>query len=1198
MFFSFCGTVPLRKSHSSNQRASVYLIKFSKRKALSFSEINLYDKADNVTFFNRLLPFWVCVLIAALDGRKNKTFFTWSNYHQFGYLNKIANMILGSFNVRVFSIEDGFLRNCVFPHKASYSFSITKNRPYFSDSYWRNFEIETNKTVFREEEINKFISLLEFPAYGSGKYVDNSSINLDEKNQEVENTLIIVGQVDRDRSLLQKNYRGVDTNVGFIHWVSTFEKYKKLKLKFRPHPLDPHKQETIEYCESLGIFECKKDLKSYTGEKFITRTSLFGLDLAIRGCDVEFYSKDCWINELLSKFEKNGTSRSEAALRAKFYLFQTAHLWPSNRADSRSEKLEWNASGTEGDLIEPRFANWHLIYFLNHLTIKMGCVPESIFESAQLSAEIDQHSNVLVQCLGFTYKFECGNLDHFLICVIFAGLGERSFSNVSLKCASLLLRGSLSESATQRSCFVEELSFLCSSIAVSVSDPKIAKRLIADFWQVIGGFSNSELLRFNIKWIAQLTFAFSAYKYLAEFKIAVRRWTLLANSLKWYQFDTTISSSVIEFVSGIDSFRYRKSVLKDFASSRAGLSADIDAFFKEFQAIVASDERRSTNRIELFGFLRSESRSGQVTVRSSMPMVLDLLLIKSCFLSVIKKPQHFSLRRLECIIRPYIGSQLINFQSLDDFLAKRDLGDLSDIEVNFFRIGSLGRLLSLSLTAPYKNAKTAVEFSAVYRDFIKTSSNVKSPSQLVFLFFAGCKNSQAMFATLQEELTRNDIGCIDPFEATGLTCLNFEEKSVEGLNRIKKYRSLPLGLKNTWNVDWKGKLVECEGVNYYQGFYERISTYFRRYSISLKNPEEKALFDVEIKRADDFLTVLNSCIEFQQSSGLKAKFLLSNSHVSPYFVVKQKLVNEGIGVFLLGPTYSRFLDPSFSNSSSTFKVSKYTGPSSKRAPFLVAHHELQSWKNRHKSKLQTYCDEALGILKDRFQQEITDHEVFSKYHLWRSRFPDGLAIMCLGKVAVDLAHVQDGGSIFGGYKDYIKGVEAFAKKREDVFIFFRPHPHEINPEISLALIDTINSWIRRPTSNVSIIDQQSASIGAVLRNVDVTFIYNGSAILEFNALGFPIIPFSYQARIDYPLGFSQLGSIDDVFDMDFSIDKSVSKLALETIACSFFGDNFIQSKQTRFAAHNLSVNTPAFYQNEPLQTRLQMQVALRELIEG
>lgn len=1143
--------------HSND--SNVYLIGFSHSKASPFIEFFLGNKFTNAIAFNLKAPFWFCVIGSFFKGRGHKTFYVWSNIHSIGRLNKVAKKICDLLSFEVYCIEDGLFKGNIIRATTSFSYAITQNQCYFTDKYWQG-RCKIEQSIFEDLDFQSFKQFYKIPEFSGTKYAEPLAIEK-KATSNVEKTIVIIGQVDNDRALRQPAYKNVANNIDFIKWALANPNHKSAKIVFRPHPYD-FEQETIDFCKRHDIGICKKNLEQYTDEVFVVRTSMLSLDLTAKGHEVIFYSENAWANELMKTCDAGNDSVELQALKAKYYLLRKHHLFSSITNDIYFESAE--------------LQHYVFIFCLNKLIDQLGSVPETVIEKLSLSSQVDDNFNISLYYFGHKVEVTFGTWDYFLITHSLARLGKREYAKHCVSAATHLL-----ESASTANTL--ELAFQLKTISHLCSDVSSAHVFTKSLWKKLQNTSDDQLLMLDFTDAIDLIFRFGAYICLQDVLSLIRRWKVLATNASFLQYDTRLNSSFIKFYGRIDNYIYTKSFFIDLPGARVKLNQYIDEIKSVFANLVPDNSYKNSVRQGIVNYLYT----GETKIKKRRLPILassfDFLILKELILHVTRNPQDKNIEFIKLVICSYFGGQLLNWEKVEQFLWSKRKPALEDFSSEMFRIKFFVKLLNPKKLNIIRNPSSALTFKKNYEVQISKLPKINGePKEVIVLFFGGCLNSHSMFFELLALFTKRGVAVIDPFETSGQFCLNFEPSQLPDVEKIPTYRALQDSLTHSWDIRWDEKLVLNDDINYYQGLYERISTYYRRYDIGLEEPEELALFKYELLRSDKILTILNSMLKMQESSGLKVTCFLSNSHVSPYFMVKQKMSKLNVPFYLIGPTYSRFLEPNFKNSTASFKIAKYQNRFSKRAPFLISNNDLDAWKIRNFDKLDFYRKQTQLILQERIlTSKIYDRHALKKYDIWRKNNPTGKALLCLGKVSVDLGHQYDGGHIFSGYKEYILGLYDFASRNPNIFVFFRPHPHEVNSEVALALVDKMSNWVVDDgQNNISLITPEQVSVGKMVNIVDITTVYNGSPILEFNALGLPIVPFSHQAEIDYPVGQTQLKDLDAILDRDFTVAVEAKQKALDLISCSFFDDTAFYSKYTRFASHNLSVNVPAFVIND------------------
>lgn len=327
--------------------------------------------------------------------------------------------------------------------------------------------------------------------------------------------------------------------------------------------------------------------------------------------------------------------------------------------------------------------------------------------------------------------------------------------------------------------------------------------------------------------------------------------------------------------------------------------------------------------------------------------------------------------------------------------------------------------------------------------------------------------------------------------------------------------------KNEWYIHWDKKIVSCEGVNYYQGFYEALSNFFRKYAIDLNDEAIRKNFFYRLVRADDSLDVCNRIYWDVVRQGLPTIILSGDGHVVPHSIFRDfcrarnhpllSYVNVNIG-------YENYFTNLGGRFSSTMTVTDHTMFPHHRAPFLARADRFEKWYSaeRNNQKYQERASQLINVNRVHAQGDDTSRALVA--YLNAERVKGRKIVCCLGKIPIDLGVPYDGGPAHEDLKDWLNHTIESLRGHDDVLLLVKPHPHEIQPSIALDLLDGFVDLIEGPLpENVRILGHREINNHQLAPCLDLALMWNGSSAAELTALGVPVMMASYFGKHDYPV---------------------------------------------------------------------------------
>jgi len=429
----------------------------------------------------------------------------------------------------------------------------------------------------------------------------------------------------------------------------------------------------------------------------------------------------------------------------------------------------------------------------------------------------------------------------------------------------------------------------------------------------------------------------------------------------------------------------------------------------------------------------------------------------------------------------------------------------------------------------------------------------KFPLGVIFIASQTCFNTMAMMIPSLLELKKKGYAVISLTEGmlekapTGIKCLDdFEDIIPLNLTMSGSFEDL----KNSWEIDWPNKKVVCNGINYYQGFYERISTTVRSYHVNLNDKHCSNEFYSNLLRVDTCLYICNEIYsKIILNTKIPVTFISGNSHVTPYSIFRDFSMNknhERLSYINCNVAYESYFSNVGSKFASTMAVTDMTLYPTLRAPFMARRDKFESWYAQHKDD-QKYLDIANKQIKVNRVGSTSNKKELDIIAFIEKEKAKGKKIVCaFGKVPVDLNVPYDGGPAHTDMADWITHTVSICNKSKDIILLVKPHPHELKPEIALDLVESFHDLIDvEINSNIILLGHKDINGHVLAPYLDLAVLYNGSTALELTAQGVPVVLTSYFGKYDYPV------------DLKYPIDRNEYEKYLLS------GDYLIPSAESR-----------------------------------
>lgn len=433
--------------------------------------------------------------------------------------------------------------------------------------------------------------------------------------------------------------------------------------------------------------------------------------------------------------------------------------------------------------------------------------------------------------------------------------------------------------------------------------------------------------------------------------------------------------------------------------------------------------------------------------------------------------------------------------------------------------------------------KVSVELDAEKIKFCQESSDIlnsipqpRLPKGVIFLTSQTCFNTLAMMIPSLLQLKKKGYAVVN-------LCSGMTVHQSTGIDYIDEFAgSIPLDLsyserKNDWYIDWEQKTVSAKGINFYQGFYERLSTSCRRFFVDINVPSVYSDFENYLIRSDTCLWLCEKIFDNVVKKGIPVAFVSGNSHVAPFSVFRDYARfkdHPKLSFINCNVAYEAYFSNLGSKFANTMCVTDMTLYPNVRAPFMAREDKFNSWYEKNKCNID-YVDYANSLINVNRVGSTSDIKEKKLIEFLEKKKGEGKRIICaFGKVPVDLNVPYDGGAAHADMSDWITHTVATASMSDDIILLVKPHPHELRPEIALDLVESFEDLIKCVVpKNTIVLGHKDINGHALAPFLDLALLYNGSSALELCAQGVPVMMASYFGKHDYPIELNYPQSRED-----------------------------------------------------------------------
>lgn len=353
---------------------------------------------------------------------------------------------------------------------------------------------------------------------------------------------------------------------------------------------------------------------------------------------------------------------------------------------------------------------------------------------------------------------------------------------------------------------------------------------------------------------------------------------------------------------------------------------------------------------------------------------------------------------------------------------------------------------------------------------------------------------------------------------------------------------LPGEFYGTWEISLSEKSVVCDGVNYYQGIYEKIARTLKVFDVDWDVPAVRGWFDVLLRRIDRTVAALDGVRAVAERDGLQVRIPSLQSHFAPASAVRAycEAHPENLNHVTVSSSYENWKTNVSGVSLSTIVAKNDTKEYAPSIPAFGTAADFETWRSEHfEPERDRYYELSRSLTGMARSGDLTPDSEYWCSHI-RERRAEGRKVFCLlGKIPYDLAVPYQGGPAHTDMKDWLNHTIDTVGTSESV-LYVKPHPHEVNQQIAARPIQGFLDLIEHPdTDGVFVLPFRGVNLQDLLPIVDVFLCWNGSSIAEIGSLGCSIVAADDWASLNYPIDVSLPKDRND-FEMMLRGDRDVA----------------------------------------------------------
>ena len=448
----------------------------------------------------------------------------------------------------------------------------------------------------------------------------------------------------------------------------------------------------------------------------------------------------------------------------------------------------------------------------------------------------------------------------------------------------------------------------------------------------------------------------------------------------------------------------------------------------------------------------------------------------------------------------------------------REMGLFEKSRLCYLDLASQSRTLAKRVRIEEEIKK--IEFCQQSSYILNSTPQPTLPKGVVFLASQSCFNTLAMMVPSLVELKKKGYAVVNLLE--GMT-----EYQPTGLDFIDQFSGvIPLNLsfpdlRNEWEIDWQRRKVTARGINFYQGFYEGLSLFSRRFHVDINAPQINRQFWNSLVRSDTCLHVCAKIFSEVVNRGMPVSFVSGNSHVTPFSVFRDFARHKDhplLNFVNCNVAYESYFSNLGSKFANTMCVTDMTLYPNTRAPFMARKDQFDRWYelNQNDSAFLEKARSLINVNRVGSANDVKELEIIEFIKIQKAL---GKKIICaFGKIPIDLNVPYDGGPAHTDMADWINHTVDIFRESDDLVLLVKPHPHELRPEIALDLVESFHDLITvEVPENVRLLGHKDINGHALAPYLDLAILYNGSSALELTAQGIPVLMTSHFGKHDYPV---------------------------------------------------------------------------------
>lgn len=365
-----------------------------------------------------------------------------------------------------------------------------------------------------------------------------------------------------------------------------------------------------------------------------------------------------------------------------------------------------------------------------------------------------------------------------------------------------------------------------------------------------------------------------------------------------------------------------------------------------------------------------------------------------------------------------------------------------------------------------------------------------------------------------------------PRETTGIAEIDLLHSCITKQADLDDAAEAAMGDLTDFNVDLDSGHASWGKIDLSHALWEEAAINRRRHSVIWGCPELQSLLSRLMEWSRSSCRAIEYAHKFHRRSGMRVGIMSRFNHrlpdCIPRFYCDQ--FGDADGFFCLQGAngYQNYFTNFSTNISQRFVVRNMTRHPEVRSASFPTPDNFERYYQAHRDQAHEILLQHENVTKvkrstgDQKTPPPEAVEASRKIEEWRAR--GGKVACAFGKVVFDSGVPFDGGPTHRDMKDWINHCIRTVRG-SDTLLLIKPHPHELNNQISTFPTEYFRDLIEEPMDqNVMFLGHRWFDINDMRTRMDLGLIYNGTTSVELGIMGIPCILAGHFAPIDYPIG--------------------------------------------------------------------------------